>query len=523
MPSDGNEDVVERRFLNLDGVNFDLRLVERANNRRDRPRTKRGANSQPAGFTVTDGAVHGQQVPRALALRLIYQLDVKAGLADKAPKFLRCALGDDLAVVDNSNAIGQLLSLFEVLRCKEDRRPLVVQLAQFGPQRRTADRIEPGCWLIEEKHVRPVNERHCEVEAAAHAAGIGIQQALGRSDEVDALEQLLCAELRFRPPEPMESALQLKQLAPSHQRVKCGLLQSDSNRATHLRGLFDDVVPGNARVAARGAKQSRKNPYRRRFARAIRPKEAIDLPGGDCQVNAVDGAKPARIDPFQAFNEDRRVSASGSILSRNHAEDPSRGSLRAILTRAYSNISDILPRRAKINDVSLPYRSGSLYILIVATVLTALLCAVAVIASEPFVVPSVGPTIFIIVAFPLSDQAHPRNILFATAATIVAGIIGLALFGLIDVPPDLTDLTWTRSGALIVAVALGIAGIILLRALHVPAVATAMIIAAGLLKDPSDWLAVFVGVLVVTVAGFAINRACGKPQAVWWRPQPPGQ
>jgi CBS domain-containing membrane protein len=159
------------------------------------------------------------------------------------------------------------------------------------------------------------------------------------------------------------------------------------------------------------------------------------------------------------------------------------------LTRAYSNISDILPRRAKINDVSLPYRSGSLYILIVATVLTALLCAVAVIASEPFVVPSVGPTIFIIVAFPLSDQAHPRNIRFATAATIVAGIIGLALFGLIDVPPDLTDLTWTRSGALIVAVALGIAGIILLRALHVPAVATAMIIAAGLLKDPSDWLA----------------------------------
>jgi MFS family permease len=34
---------------------------------------------------------------------------------------------------------------------------------------------------------------------------------------------------------------------------------------------------------------------------------------------------------------------------------------------------------------------------------------------------------------------------------------------------------------------------------------------------------VFVGVLVVTVAGFAINRACGKPQAVWWRPQPPGR
>ena len=193
------------------------------------------------------------------------------------------------------------------------------------------------------------------------------------------------------------------------------------------------------------------------------------------------------------------------------------------MRRAYSNISDILPRRAKINDISLPYRSGSLYILVVATILTALLCSIAVLARAPFVVPSVGPTIFIIVAFPLSEQAHPLNILFATAATIVAGIIGLALFGLIDVPPDLTDLSWTRAGALVFAVALGIGGIISLRALHVPAVATAMIIAAGLLKDPNDWVAVFVGVLVVTLAGLAINRACGKPQALWWRPQPPGQ
>lgn len=193
------------------------------------------------------------------------------------------------------------------------------------------------------------------------------------------------------------------------------------------------------------------------------------------------------------------------------------------MERAYSNISDILPRRAKINDLSLPYRSGSLYILVTATILTALLCAVAVLGREPFVVPSVGPTIFIIVAFPLSEQAHPRNILFATGAAIIAGVIALTLLGLLGVPPDLTDLSWTRSAALIVAVVVGIGGIIVLRALHVPAVATAMIIAAGLLKEPVDWLSVFIGVLVVTVAGVAINRACGKPQALWWRPQPPGE
>ena len=203
-----------------------------------------------------------------------------------------------------------------------------------------------------------------------------------------------------------------------------------------------------------------------------------------------------------------------------HAGDPSRDSLCQIVNRPTSNISDMLPRRAEINDVSVPYRSGSTYIVVMGTFLTAVLCAFAVVTSEPFVVPSIGPTIFIIVAFPLSEQAHPRNILYSTAIAIVAGIIGLAIFGLIDVPPDLVDLTWVRAGALTVAIAIGVSGIILFRALHAPAVATAMIIAAGLLKDPLDWLSVFIGVLAVTIIGVAVNRACGKPQALWWRPQP---
>ena len=206
-----------------------------------------------------------------------------------------------------------------------------------------------------------------------------------------------------------------------------------------------------------------------------------------------------------------------------HAGDPSRDSLRQIVNRPTSNISDMLPRRAEINDVSVPYRSGPVYIVVMGTILTAGLCAFAVMSSEPFVVPSIGPTIFIIVGFPLSEQAHPRNILYSTAIAIIAGIIGLAIFGLINVPPDLVDLARVCTGALTVPVAIGANGIIVFRALHAPAVATAMIIAAGLLKNPFDWFSVFIGVLVVTVLGVALNRACGKPQALWWRPQPPGE
>ena len=174
-----------------------------------------------------------------------------------------------------------------------------------------------------------------------------------------------------------------------------------------------------------------------------------------------------------------------------------------------------------INDLSVPYRSGSGYILTMTVVATALLCALAVVASEPFLVPSIGPTIFIIFAFPLSEQAHPRNIILSTVIAILAGIASLALFGLVHVPPDLTDLSWMRAAALVVGIGLATAGISALRALHVPAIATAMIISAGLLDKPLDWLSVLIGVLFVTSIGLLINRAAGKPQALWWRPQPP--
>jgi len=187
------------------------------------------------------------------------------------------------------------------------------------------------------------------------------------------------------------------------------------------------------------------------------------------------------------------------------------------------NIADLVPRRSKIDDLNAPYRSRSIYVVVVGTLLAAMLTAFAVITSKSFVVPSVAPTIFIIVAFPLSYQAHPRNILYSTAISILAGVAALALFNLIDVPPDLTDLSWARAGALVLAFMVAMCGMIALRALHAPALATAMIIAAGLLKAPGDWLAAFVGVLIVTVAGVAVNRASGKPQALWWRPQPPGE
>ena len=92
----------------------------------------------------------------------------------------RRALGDHLAVVDDPDAVGELVGLLEVLRRQEDGRALVVQLRAPRPRSRSGwTGSRPGGRLVEEQHARLVDERHAEVEPAAHPAGVGADAAVG--------------------------------------------------------------------------------------------------------------------------------------------------------------------------------------------------------------------------------------------------------------------------------------------------------------------------------------------------------
>ena len=64
----------------------------------------------------------------------------------------------------------------------------------------------PGRRLVEEHHRRRDDHRRGEVEAPAHAAGVGARGAVGRVGEVEALEQLAGALARLRAREAVERA-----------------------------------------------------------------------------------------------------------------------------------------------------------------------------------------------------------------------------------------------------------------------------------------------------------------------------
>ncbi|MDQ4106975.1 MAG: HPP family protein [Actinomycetota bacterium] len=57
--------------------------------------------------------------------------------------------------------------------------------------------------------------------------------------------------------------------------------------------------------------------------------------------------------------------------------------------------------------------------------------------------------------------------------------------------------------------------ILLLKVSHPPAGATTLIVSLGLLQTTREMVTLMIGVVVLTVAGWAINRAFGVPMPVW--------
>ncbi len=174
-----------------------------------------------------------------------------------------------------------------------------------------------------------------------------------------------------------------------------------------------------------------------------------------------------------------------------------------------------LPKRKNLSDINSAYRSSAPYVVVCALITMTIVGIFAVWRKEPFVFPPLGATLFILFAFPLAQEANPRNVIGGHLLGLIAGIIALLIFGLVKVPPDTTDLDWDRLGSILLGLTLALSLLMGLRVLHIPAVATALVVAMGLLAEPKDWIFMFVGAVFVTVLAVVINRIVGIPHPLW--------
>ena len=111
------------------------------------------------------------------------------------------------------------------------------EVADDLPHRAAAARVEAGGRLVEEDDPRVADERHREVEPAAHAAGVGGRRLVGRVDEVEPLEQLGGAPAALGAAEVVQVGHQDQVLRAGEQVVDGRELAGDADRGAHRVGV----------------------------------------------------------------------------------------------------------------------------------------------------------------------------------------------------------------------------------------------------------------------------------------------
>lgn len=129
---------------------------------------------------------------------------------------------------------------------------------------------------------------------------------------------------------------------------------------------------------------------------------------------------------------------------------------------------------------------------------------------QPWLFPSLGPTLMVIAETPRQAAARPRNVLVGHLVGVGAGYLALVVTGLTDAP-SVTQTGVTVASIVSAGLSVALTTLVLQTAgtPHPPAGATTLIVSLGLLSRPVELLSIVLAVGLVTLAATAINRLAG--------------
>jgi hypothetical protein len=141
---------------------------------------------------------------------------------------------------------------------------------------------------------------------------------------------------------------------------------------------------------------------------------------------------------------------------------------------------------------------------------------VALLTHQPWLFPSLGPTVMLQVEKPNAPESSPRNTFVGHAVALLAGYLFLVVCGLTDHPSALQEgMSAQRIVAAAGALAVTTLVLLVVGAQHPPAGATTLIVALGLLHTPAQLLIMAGSVVVVTVVDWLFTRGVGDGMPVW--------
>jgi len=110
--------------------------------------------------------------------------------------------------------------------------------------------------------------------------------------------------------------------------------------------------------------------------------------------------------------------------------------------------------------------------------------AVGIALKQPWLFPSLGPTLMVVAETPHEPAADPRNVLVGHLVGLGAGLIGLLVTGLRSHPSAVQEGLTGHRLVVAVCLAIGLTALLLqlIRCPHPPAGATTLIVALGILR-----------------------------------------
>jgi hypothetical protein len=141
-------------------------------------------------------------------------------------------------------------------------------------------------------------------------------------------------------------------------------------------------------------------------------------------------------------------------------------------------------------------------------VLVGLVGALALLAGQPWLLPSLGPTAYLLAQLPAQPSARAYNVLAGHLLGLAAGMIAVWATGAAAAPVVLETgtISGTRVAAGVLAVALTLLATIALAASHPPAAATTLLVALGSLRTPQDAVNIAIGAAIMAVTGVVLRR-----------------
>lgn len=138
---------------------------------------------------------------------------------------------------------------------------------------------------------------------------------------------------------------------------------------------------------------------------------------------------------------------------------------------------------------------------------------VGLLLEQPWLFPSLGPTVMVIAETPRQAAAAPRNIVAGHLVGVAAGYLALLVTGLAEAPSVVEQgVTVTRIGAACLSLALTALVLPAIGTPHPPAGATTLIVSLGILTTPRELLVVVLAVVLVTGVATALDLVAGVRQ-----------